>query len=153
MILRHVLLTAMMTLAGFGTSATQAQDARLAQARTLFETYMRLERAFDPALVDLYAPAAVIHNTRRYPDGTTRALTLTTAQLRLMLPQALPIAKRLGDTNTYADVSYAVEGAGVRIRATRFATLKGYTSPVSMLVRPTPTGTWQIVEELSESRP
>lgn len=153
MLRKQVLLAAMMTLAGFGMPAAQTQDARLEHARSLFDTYVRLERAFDPALVDLYAPAAVIHNTRRYPDGTTRSLTMTVAQLRQMLPVALPMAKRAGDTNSYSDVSYAVEGDGVRIRATRFATLKAYASPVSMLARPTAAGTWQIVEELSESRP
>ena len=133
--------------------AGQSAGSHVARATALFEAYTQAERAFNPAIVDLYAPDALIRNTRRYPDGTTRVLTLTTAQLRKMLALAFPVARQAGDTNTYSAVSYAIEGAGVRIQGDRAADRKGYHGPFSLLVRPTAAGVWLIVEDLTESQP
>ncbi len=65
----------------------------------------------------------------------------------------MPLAKERGDYSTYSDISFKLEGANVRVTATRFSVLKKYKSPLSLLVGPTPAGDWRILEELSESRP
>jgi hypothetical protein len=70
-----------------------------------------------------------------------------------LLRQTMPLTKARNDITTYSDVSYALEGSNVRIKATRFSELKKYSSPYSLLVGPTVNGTWQILEELSESKP
>ena len=41
----------------------------------------------------------------------------------------------------------------MRISCSRYSELKKYTSPYTLLVGPGRTGQWQILEELSESRP
>ena len=72
---------------------------------------------------------------------------------KTLIREAMPIAKARGDRNTFSNVRYTTEGARVRIHASRFSELKNYTSPISLLVGPSPAGKWLIYEEISESRP
>jgi hypothetical protein len=125
----------------------------IAEARRLFDRYVALEHAFDPAAADLYADEAVIQNKRKFPDGQVKTMTLPAPRYKALVRSAMPAAKARNDRNTYSDVRYSAEGAGVRITAQRFSELKKYTSPLSMLVKPDARGTWLIYEELSESQP
>ncbi|MGD9687338.1 MAG: hypothetical protein AB7U43_10250 [Desulfobacter sp.] len=133
--------------------AASSSAAALDDAKALFEQYVQLEHAFDPAAADLYADDAVIKNKRTYPTGQVRELTMPASKYKTLIRQAMPLAKLRGDTNSYSDISYAKEGSMVRIRATRFSNLKHYASPISLLVSPDDKGRWLIREELSESRP
>lgn len=133
--------------------AASSSAASIDDAKALFEQYVQLEHAFDPAAADLYADDAVIKNKRTYPTGQVRELTMPASKYKTLIRQAMPLAKLRGDTNSYSDISYANEGAMVRIRATRFSNLKHYASPISLLVSPDEKGRWLIREELSESRP
>ena len=123
------------------------------EARKLFERYVESERTFDAAVAELYADDAVIRNKRTYPDGTTRVSTMPAPQYKALIRQAMPLAKAREDTSTYSEVRYAEEGRRIRITATRYSNLKKYSSPLSLLVGPSPEGGWLIFEELSESRP
>ena len=133
--------------------AASSAAAPLDDAQALFEQYVQLEHAFAPAAADLYADDALIKNKRTYPTGQVRELTMPASRYKTLIRQAMPLAKRRGDTNTYSDISYSKEGAMVRIRAIRFSNLKNYASPLSLLVSPDDKGRWLIREELSESRP
>jgi len=136
-----------------GTVAAQTDSDPVAAATLLFTKYVNLERGYWPAVGDLYADEAVIRNRRRYPSGEVRELTLTTAQYRAVLQKAMPIARERGDRSRYSDVTYTPEGPNVRITATRYSELKGYSSPVSILVARRADGCWLIYEDLSESQP
>lgn len=127
--------------------------APLDDAKTLFDRYVQLESEFDPALADLYADNAVIKNTRRYPDGQVRELSIPAPQYRDLIRAAVPVAKARGDRSSYSDVAFVEESGGVRITGTRFSHLKRYSSPISLLVAPNASGRWLIQEELSESQP
>ncbi len=133
--------------------AASSVAAPLDDAKALFEQYVQLEHAFDPAAADLYADDALIKNKRTYPTGQVRELTMPASTYKTLIRQAMPLAKLRGDTNTYSEISYSKEGAMVRIWATRFSNLKNYASPLSLLVSPDDNGRWLIREELSESRP
>lgn len=122
-------------------------------ARQLFERYVALGQAYDTRLADLYSDDALIKNKRVYPTGEVRELTMAAPRYKTLIREAMPLAKTRGDRNTFSNVRYATEGARVRIRASRFSELKNYTSPISLLVGPSPTGQWLIYEEISESRP
>jgi hypothetical protein len=111
-----------------------------------------LARKFDPAVADLYSDDAIIKNTRRYPDGRTRTMSLPAAQYKQLVRQSMPLAKERGDTSKYSDVVYREEDGKVRVNATRFSELKNYSSPVSLLIAKK-DDRWLIVEEISESRP
>lgn len=123
------------------------------EAKALFQRYVSLERAFDPAVADLYADDARIKNKRTYPTGQVRELSMPAPQYKTIIRQTMPLAKAKGDTSTYSDVTFTEEGGGVRIHATRFSDLKKYSSPISLLLAPDSAGHWQVKEELSESQP
>jgi len=127
-------------------------SAHIPEARALFERYVTLEQQFDPLVADLYSDEAVIKNKRTYPTGQVREMTLPARQYKDLIRKAMPLAKERGDTSSYSECAYSEEGARVRITCKRFSTLKKYTSPISLLVGPTPGG-WLIFEELSESQP
>lgn len=123
------------------------------EAHSLFQQYTLLEAAFNPAVADLYADDALIKNKRIYPTGQTRELTIPAVQYKALVRSAMPLAKAKGDYSTYSQVSYSDEESGVRIKATRYAVLKKYESPLALLVAPDATGKWLIREEISESQP
>jgi hypothetical protein len=139
------------------TALVAAQGAPSADARAnaeqLWNRYVSLEAAFDPAVADLYSDDAVIRNRRTYPTGEVREANVSAAQYKALVRQAIPLAKAQNDTSRYTACTYAAENARVRIVCTRFSVLKNYTSQISMLVGPGPGGGWLIFEELSESRP
>lgn len=136
------------------TSACETSASRArASAKTLFASYDSLAAAFDPAVADLYCDNALIQNTRRFPNGETRVMEFPAADYKRLIRVAMPVAQARADYNTYSEVEYAQEGGNVRITATRFSLLKGYASPLSILVGPCAGDSWAILEEISESRP
>ena len=141
-----VVIGMMFTALAWGQSATDA-------AKQLFDQYVALGHAYDPGVADLYADDALIRNKRTYPTGEVREMTVPAAKYKTLIRQVMPLARARGDRSTYSDVSYTPEGGRVRIKASRFSELKNYTSPLSVLVGPSPGGKWLIYEELSESRP
>jgi len=141
-----VVIGMMFTALAWGQSATDA-------AKQLFDQYVAFGHAYDPGVADLYADDALIRNKRTYPTGEVREMTVPAAKYKTLIRQVMPLARARGDRSTYSDVSYTAEGGRVRIKASRFSELKNYTSPLSLLVGPSPGGKWLIYEELSESRP
>lgn len=147
------LLRAFLCIVLFTGTATAAAASSQQRAEELFERYQSLAAAFDPAAADLYADDAVITNRRTYPTGEVRELSLPAAQYKELVRAAMPLAKSRGDTNTYSDVQYAIEGDKVRVSAQRYSELKKYTSTLVLVLGPGPDGRWQVLEEHSESRP
>ncbi|MBX3710866.1 MAG: hypothetical protein KF800_02745 [Lysobacter sp.] len=131
---------------------TQASPQE-ANARALFEQFVQLGEAFDPALADLYADTAKISNRRVFPDGTSREMAMPAPSYKTLLRQVMPVAKEQNDVSRYSDVRYAVEGENVRIDATRHSVMKDYSAPHTLLVGPDTDGTWRVLEESGESRP
>ena len=148
---RVAVLLALALPALAGAQALTA-DAR-ARAEQIWNRYVALEAAFDPAVADLYSDDAVIRNRRTYPTGEVREATVPAAQYKVLVRTAIPIARARNDISRYSGCTYAAEGARVRVACARFSTLKNYTSPISVLVGPGPAGAWLIFEEISESRP
>ena len=123
------------------------------QAKTFFARFVQMERAHDPAVADMYADDAVIRTKRTYPSGEVRELTIPTPQYKQLIRRAIPLARTRGDRSRYTQCVYEPEAVGVRITCSRFSELKQYTSPYGLLVGPGRAGRWQILEEVSESRP
>ena len=148
-----VVLLLAVTVMTSTTAADQRDQDRVAEAKELFARYTAFEQAFDPAIAELYSDQAEIWNRRTYPTGQTREMTMPAPQYKALMRTAMPLAKARGDVSTYSEVTYALEGGGVRIKADRFSELKKYHSPLSILVRLSASGRWLIYEELSESQP
>jgi len=88
-------------------------------ARTVFERYIALEQAFDPALGTLLADDATLRATR---DG--QVMEMTGAQYKASLGPGLAAAKAAGEVDTYAEVKVAADGAGFRVSAHRTSAAK-----------------------------
>src|SRR5688572_9975474 len=96
--LLFALVVTILTLSGYAGPATT-------EAKKVFETYVDLERKFDPAVADLYADDATIKNTPRFPDGTSRTMTMPAPKYKQLIRQSMPTAKERGDTNKYSEVT------------------------------------------------
>lgn len=129
-----------------------AQDTAIDEAKRFFEHYVALERRYDPAIADLYADEAYIKARRSMPMGDPQNITIPAAQYKAQLRQAMPAAEARGARNSYSNVTYQREGGFVRIEALRTSEPGRNTSPISLLVGPSPGGRWLIYEEQSESR-
>jgi hypothetical protein len=136
---------------GAAPKAAASQADAIAKARALFARYVQLEHAFDPAMADLYTDNAMIVNKRIYKDGKVTSLQIPALRYKHVIRTGMAGAKAQGDISTYANDSYVPEGGRVRINVTRYSVLKKYSSPMSLLVGPDPTGKWVILEEKSES--
>jgi hypothetical protein len=135
-------------------AAPEATGAARKAAKVLFSRYVDLEHAFDPALVDLYAPGAHIQRRVIVSGRPPRVDTWAGAQYKDLLRNGLAKAKKTGqDLNFYSAVSYLSEGNRVRIKARRYAKLENVVTPVEILVGPDLSGSWRIFEELSEDHP
>ena len=147
---KHIVLSAFALLAVAGaTIAKQPQSP----AQAVFDKYQSLEHSFDPALADLYCDSALIRNTRKYPNGQTRAIEIPAGKYKQLIRASLPAARASGDYSTYSKVSFAPDGANVRVTATRYSVLKNYSSPMSLLVGSCGGGGWRVLEEIGESQP
>ena len=129
------------------------EPGAVGKARALFNRYVKLERAFDAAAADLYSDNAIIRNKRTYPTGQVRELSIPVSTYKDLIRKAMPVAKALGDRNTYSGCEYREISDQVRITCSRFSERKQYSSPLTLLVGPGPDGDWKIFEELSESQP
>jgi len=135
-------------------ASAEATGAARKKAETLFNRYIDLEHAFDPALVDLYSDEAHIQSRVIVPGRPPTVRTWSGAQYKELLRRALAKAKeKRQDLNFYSAVNYLRDGSRVRIKAMRYAELQKAVSPVELLVGPDAAGSWRIFEELSESHP
>lgn len=153
--MKKVVIAMVVACVAVGAMASErTEESRVQMAESLFEDYVRLEHAYDPALADLYDDAAVIKNTRRYPTGQVREFEFPAAGYKALIRQLMPLAKASGDRSTYSGVKFELNSDGsVSIEASRYSELKDYTSPLKLTVAPDEKGEWRIIEELSESQP
>ena len=80
--------------------APAAHAGEAEDAREFFSNFVKRTNVFDAGVADLYSSSARIVTLR---DGTD-ALEMTGSQLKELLIQVMPIAKKRGDTSTFEDV-------------------------------------------------
>jgi hypothetical protein len=122
-------------------------------AQALFERYVALEQAYDPGLGQLYADQAFIRTRRKPPMGEAVEVTIPIAEYRSLLREQMAVARARGERSSYESVAYRPEGAFVRIDASRRSAGRSKSSAVSLLVGPSPGGSWLIYEEVSSAPP
>ena len=127
-------------------------DSPTNEVRAVFESFVMLERKFDPAAADLYADEAILRHTRHLSNRTTRLITLPASKFKPLMRETMPVAKQHNDTSLYTNVVVKQEGEKVRLTCTRYSELKRYTGRFTVVFA-NQGGKWQIVEEISESRP
>ena len=123
------------------------------EVRTWFARYVEMERAFDPALGDLYAEDAQITYRRNYPAGVVKSLTITGLQYRKVILEAMAIAKERNEKSTYTNIKYRETGEGMEISATRCSESRRLSSPYAVKIQKEGAGQWKITEELTVLQP
>lgn len=122
--------------------------------RDLFNEYIRLGDAFDPAFVDLYDDSAQILAYRVYPHGLERNMELTGAQWKELLRKVMPMAKAKNDRSTFSNIAITETEGGFKIKADRYSVRKCYTDTgYYMVVKPTKNGKLAIFKEYMETMP
>ena len=118
-----------------------------------FQHYQELSKQFSEEVALLYADDAKITSCRHYPNGTSKDISMTGAQLKAMLPTILPMAKSRGDINEYSQVAITIEGDEAKIKAHRYSVLKKYTDrDYYMVLSPAENGSLVIIEEHLETQ-
>lgn len=126
-------------------------DAK-AEAEAFFNKYVALGNNFDIALGDLYSDNAQILNTRIYPNGQQKTMTISVPNYRTMLVRVMPLAKAKGDKDSYSQITYKPVADKMRIQALRHNHMKNYDSWLVLVIAKQGPD-WKIVQELSQSRP
>jgi hypothetical protein len=127
------------------TDKESTDKEKIAAAKKVFEKYKAYERAYDPAILDLYSEDVRLDVTLVHQSGAVRSGTLSGDRYKEAIKRGLQITKIKGETMTYKDVAYAEEGSGIRISATISFAKKKFSMPWSILVEPDEKGTWLIM--------
>lgn len=126
-------------------SSTPTEAAAIAGAKALFEKYVALERAFNPAQGDLYAPNAQILAL----GSEGQKVSFDGGMMKEMLKTSMPLAKAQNDTVEYTNVSYIPDGNFVTIKCTRHSNLKNRDNPHRIVVASRDGKNWYIVQEIA----
>lgn len=135
--------------------AAQAQerpDASLERARQVIETYVSLERAYDPRLADLYADEAVIKANQVGPNGQSQWVTAQGWQYKKMIRDAMPGFRAQGYKASYSGARYEMAGKNVRVSVMQSVDKAHSPSPIQWTIGPGRTSQWLILEEVSVRR-
>lgn len=124
------------------------------RVQRFFARYIHLNETFDASVADLYADSAVISSFRRHPDGRTRNMAMPGAQWKALVRQVMPIAKMRGDRSIYREIRITIKGDHAKIKASRYSVIKCYLDQgYYMIVSKQADGSYQIIEEYSETQP
>ena len=138
--------------ASVGLCSPSFAESATTDAQSFFQKYVALGNSYDASLAQLYADDAKIVNTRYYPNGQTKTMTIPMPAYKQMIVSSMPLAKAHGDQDTYSKISYANESGATKITALRHNKVKNYDSWLVLVIRKTPAG-WKITQEMSQSRP
>jgi hypothetical protein len=134
-------------------AATEPDQELIDIARDFFDTYREFSQNQYLAIVDLYSDEAGITIARKDADNQVKLVFLTGSQLKKILPEILPEAKRQGDIDLFFDENFTViSGEKVRIDCIRYSTLKNYRVPHRIVVRIEENGVCRIIQEKIEQK-
>lgn len=119
-----------------------------------FNKYDALNKAFDPAALDLYADDAKIYSTQIFPDGTENKMTMPISKIKALKNDAMNYAKQVGDIDQYSNIVIHGQGkdTGVKITADRYSLRKCVTDhSFYLIVKKNSQGNLVITESGAES--
>ena len=121
----------------------------LKAAEECMELHFQLADEFNPLMANLYSDYALIQNTVINSDGSQKTRVIPAPYYKSILSNAMQMAKDMGDTYTYSDLEFKMEGKRVRVTYVRHSHLRDYSSPVSMLMGIEDDEAGIVYEELS----
>jgi hypothetical protein len=144
-----IVLTIALCAAGH---AQERPDASLERARQVIESYVSLERAYDPRLADLYADEAIIKVNQTGPNGESQWVTAQGWQYKKMVRDSLPKSRAKGYRAAYSGARYEMYGKKVRVSVMQYVEKSGTSNPVQWVIGPGRTSQWLILEEVAVRR-
>jgi hypothetical protein len=121
-----------------------------AEGKAFLDNFIELSNQFDKKVTSLYKDDALIRVKMTKPDGTVENIQMTGEKYKELTIKALPFAKKRGDTTDFSNITYAVQGEKIIIKADRYSTDKCYTDKGYYIVIEKVKDTFLIVEEYSE---
>ena len=106
----------------------------LKAAKECMELHFQLADELNPLMANLYSDYAVIQNTILNSDDSQKTRVIPAPYYKSIITNAMQMAKEMGDTYTYSDLEFKMEGKRVRVTYVRHSHLRDYSSPVSMLM-------------------
>jgi hypothetical protein len=145
--------TLLLAVALAATAHTQERpDASLERARQVIESYVNLERAYDPRLADLYADEAVIKANQSGPNGESQWVTAQGWQYKKMIRDAMPRFRAQGFKASYSGARYELSGKNVRVSVMQYVDKSRSSNPVQWTIGPGRTSQWLILEQVIVQR-
>lgn len=132
--------------------SVHADDSSVLEAQKVFKQYVDLEKAYDPLQADLFAPNAVIKDTRLYQDGQNKVLTWNGESYKQIVKAQLPVSRARAEQFIYSQPVFSKEGGNVRMKCTRSSSTKRYAAPLEMVFSAGKNGSWKIIEESMQSQ-
>lgn len=126
-------VTAFISLANVGSSSLAA-SLNDAQVRNFFNTYVELEKAYDPAIAELYSDGALLRIKVLKPDGQEQHLELSGGQLKSLAKQIMAEAKARGSKTVYRDVQVSLNGNTAKIKTQRRSNVECYLDKTHTIV-------------------
>lgn len=125
--------------------------AALEKAKAFVDTYISMQRTFDPKLADLFSDKAVIKQHQIDQKGKKAEVTIVTAKYKESLRSNFPKQANIKDSQYIDFTNVEVKPEGDAFRATGRVSSKLWpvSRPFSLLVKQLDGGGWQIVEETS----
>jgi hypothetical protein len=143
----------LLTVAVLAASPAQERpDASLERARQVIESYVTLERAYDPRLADLYADEAVIKSNQSGPNGESQWATAQGWQYKKMVRDAMPKFRSMGFKASYSGARYEMAGKNVRVSAVQYVDKSRSSNPIQWTIGPGRTSQWLILEQVTVQR-
>jgi len=120
-------------------------------ARALFERYVELGEKYDRALLDLYSGDTRIRRFMLRGTGdTVWANAVDWPTYRAYALSRWEEARARGSRNRYEDVTYTLEGNGVRISMRRYQVPPGVWLGLVLWVWPDADSVWLIRQEIAQ---
>jgi len=121
--------------------------AAMKDARAAWDEMIRLSDAFDPKAFDYYSEGGLMKTRMVDKNGASKDRQFAMGMLAPMADRLMQAAKQMEDTATYEDVTVAMEGDKVRIKAKRTAHAKCRVDPDYSALLADEGGRWLLVEE------
>jgi len=124
--------------------------AELADGATTFARFVDLERAFDPAVIELYADDGLVIERIEHSGVERRAREIPMRRYKAALAHALARRAHAPETAAHADIRYERIAPGwVRVRSLRRSSASRAPADYELVLRKSNDGAWRIVKEIA----
>ncbi len=145
--MRKIWLLALVCLASLPVMAEGIVS--LEKAKAFVNTYISMNRMYDPGLADLYSNHAVIRQYQISSKGEKTEVTLVTTKYKELIRADFTRQQdnKDGQYIDFTDVEVKPEGDAFRANGLIHSHVMPVRRPFSLLVRQLESGGWQIMEQ------